>query len=192
MLFKYHSKLQAGKNLSLGIQQQGGAIRPKTNVERTFDNPTSSRAGPSLLNFSAETPSSTHANSGQKTSYSMSNLVVRPAQSVNAQAALNKKMRALESAQRDAVKVENLPDGRIRYYDIERLARNPGPTRGSSFVTEYNPKTGQTKQWNECYDKLGNICRIHPKTIDGQDVRLQHYPLTKSELQQSSKKIERN
>ena len=106
----------------------------------------------------------------------------------HAQAALNKKMSALEGAQNDAVKVENLPDGRIRYYDAERPSRNPGPTKGSSFVTEYNPKTGQVRQWNESYDQSGNINRIHPKTLDGQDVRAQHYPPTKAELEQSTKK----
>jgi hypothetical protein len=92
-------------------------------------------------------------------------------------------MRALEGAQRDAVKFENLPDGRIRYYDVERLARTAGPTRGSSFVTEHNPKTGQVRQWNE-----SKVNRVHPKTLDGQDLRTKHYPPTKSELIKFSKK----
>jgi len=110
------------------------------------------------------------------------------ASSVNAQVALYKKMSALEGAQKEAVKIEHLSDGRIRYYDVERPARNLGPTRGSSFVTEYNPKTGQVRQWNESYDQFGDVNRIHPKTLDGQDVRAQHYPSTKSELEKFLKK----
>ena len=97
-------------------------------------------------------------------------------------------MSALEGAQRDAVKIEKLSDGRIRYYDIERPARTVGPTRGSSFVTEHNPKTGQVRQWNETYDQSGNVNRVHPKTLDGQDLRAKHYPPTKSEIMKSSKK----
>lgn len=98
-------------------------------------------------------------------------------------------MSALQGAQRDAVKIEHLSDGRIRYYDVERAARKPGPTRGSSFVTEYNPKTGQVRQWNECYDQFGNINRIRPKTLDGQNLISQHYPPTKPETEQFLKKI---
>lgn len=87
----------------------------------------------------------------------------------------------LQEAQKDAVKIKNLPDRRIRYYDVERPARTPGPTRGSSYVTEYNPITGQVRQWNECYDHFGNINRVHPKNIDGQDLYSQHCPPTKKE-----------
>jgi hypothetical protein len=105
------------------------------------------------------------------------------ANNVNAQMALNKKMRALQDAQKDAVKIIELSDGRIRYYERERFAYTPGPTKGSSFVTEYNPKTGQVRQWNESYDQFGNVNRTHPKTIDGQNIVGQHYPPTQSDLQ---------
>ena len=97
-------------------------------------------------------------------------------------AALNKKLDALEKAQIKAVRTKTLPDGRVRYYDKERPANTPGPTRGSSFVTEYNPKTGSVRQWNESYDQAGNVNRVHPKSINGQSVISQHYPPTKSEL----------
>jgi len=97
-------------------------------------------------------------------------------------------MRALERAQKKSLKTKQLPDGRIKYYDVERPAKNPGPTKSSSFVTEYNPKTGQVRQWNESYDYFGNINRVHPKTLDGQDLRAQHYPPTKSELEEFLKK----
>ena len=70
----------------------------------------------------------------------------------------------------------------------ERSSKNPGPTRGSSHVTEYNPDTGQVRAWSECYDHSGNINRIHPKMIDGQQIHGQHYPPTKNELDSFSKK----
>ncbi len=97
-------------------------------------------------------------------------------------------MRALQKAKQKAAKTVKLDDGRIRYYEAERLSRNPGPTRGASHVTEYNPKTGQVRSWGECYDHNGNVNRIYPKMIDGQDIIGQHYPPTESELGSFSKK----
>lgn len=94
---------------------------------------------------------------------------------------MNAKLQVLQSAQRSAVKTEILPDGRIRYYDKERPARTPGPTRGNSYVVEYNPKTGQVRSWAESYDKNGNVNRIHPKTLNGQKLVGQHYPPTEKE-----------
>ncbi|QOL20185.1 hypothetical protein [Candidatus Bodocaedibacter vickermanii] len=105
------------------------------------------------------------------------------ANSANAQAALNQKMSALEKAANLAERTETLPDGRIRYYAQERLSSTPGATRGASFVTEFNPKTGQVRSWNECYDHSGNVNRVHPKGIDGQTLKAPHYPMTKSELE---------
>lgn len=103
---------------------------------------------------------------------------------VNAQAALNNKLRALQKAQDVAVRTERLDDGRIRYYAAERSSRTPGPTRGNAYVTEHNPKTGQVRAWAESYDHRGNVTRVHPKMIDGQMVRAQHYPLTGVENRQ--------
>jgi hypothetical protein len=105
------------------------------------------------------------------------------ANSANAQAALKQKMSALEKAANLAERTEILPDGRIRYYAQERLSSTPGATRGASFVTEFNPKTGQVRTWNECYDHSGNVNRVHPKGIDGQTLKAPHYPMTKSELE---------
>jgi len=59
----------------------------------------------------------------------------------------------------------------------------PGPTRGSSYVTEYNPNTGQVRSWQECYDQAGSVNRVHPKSLNGQDLIGQHYPPTKAELE---------
>lgn len=104
------------------------------------------------------------------------------AENANAGAALNRKLSALEGAQQNAARVRELPDGRIRYYEAERAARNPGPTRGSSYVTEYNPANGNVRSWNEAYDQAGNVNRVHPKMINGQTVNSQHYPPTAREL----------
>ena len=110
------------------------------------------------------------------------------ASSVNAQAAIKKKMRALEKAQMTSVKTDNLSDGRIRYYAKERSSTNPGPTRGSAYVTEYNPSTGQIRSWIENYTHDGSVNRVHPKMLNGQDLIAQHYPPTKIELNSFYKK----
>jgi identified by metaGeneAnnotator len=109
------------------------------------------------------------------------------AQSNNAKSALSAKLSGLQSAQKSAVIVRNLPDGRIRYYRQETLARSIGPTRGARFVTEYNPRTGSVRQWMENYDHLGNVVRVHPKSINGQVVNGQHYPPTGTEIRQGIK-----
>ena len=74
-----------------------------------------------------------------------------------------------------------LPDGRIRYYGAETPARTPGPTRGTSFVTEWDPETNSVRQWMESYDQSDNVNRVHPKTINGQNVIGPHYPPTGAE-----------
>jgi filamentous hemagglutinin len=101
---------------------------------------------------------------------------------VNAQAALNAKLSGLEKAQKAAAITKTLPDGRIRYYTEEIPARTEGSTRGASFVTEFDPKTGNTRQWMESYDHSGTVIRVHPKSINGQPVNAQHYPPTGAEL----------
>lgn len=90
-------------------------------------------------------------------------------------------MRALEKAQITALRKENLPDGRVRYYTKEAPSVNPGPTRGACRVTEFNPKTGQVRSWQECYDHMGNVNRVYPKNLNGQELNAQHYPPTKVE-----------
>jgi hypothetical protein len=97
-------------------------------------------------------------------------------------------MSALQKAQKIATKTEKLPDGRIRYYDQERFPDNPGPTRSSSYVTEYNPDTGQIRSWIENYNHDGSVNRIHPKMLDGQELIAQHYPPTQAELEAWAKK----
>jgi filamentous hemagglutinin family protein len=107
------------------------------------------------------------------------------AESANASIAVRSKLSALENAQASAVRVQTLPDGRVRYYEAERAARTPGPSRGSSYVTEWNPATGNVRSWNEVYDQAGNVTRVHPKMINGQTVDSVHYPPTARELGRS-------
>ncbi len=97
--------------------------------------------------------------------------------------ALGRKLSALEDAQRTAMKIETLADGRVLYIGPEKPARNPGPTRGAALVTEHNPTSGQVRQYYENYNHDGSINRVHPKMIDGQVVDSIHYPPTKRELE---------
>jgi filamentous hemagglutinin len=104
------------------------------------------------------------------------------ASSVNAGSALQSELSALQRAQRTAVRTRELPDGRIRYYEAERLASKPGPTRGNAYVTEWDPATCRVRSWMESYDHSGNVTRVHPKMINGQQVIGPHYPPTGQEL----------
>lgn len=104
------------------------------------------------------------------------------AEGLDASIALRSKLSALEDAQQTAVRTRTLPDGRVRYYDPEIAARIPGPTRGASYTTEWNPANGNVRSWIESYDQLGNVNRVHPKMINGQTVNRPHYPPTAKEL----------
>jgi hypothetical protein len=106
----------------------------------------------------------------------------RGAENVNAAAALRNKLSQLEGAQQSSVNIRTLSDGRIRCYDLERAASTSGPTRGRSYVTEFNPRTGQVRTWMECYDQAGKVNRVHPKQINGQELISSHYPPTAKEL----------
>lgn len=105
------------------------------------------------------------------------------ANNINAQDALIRKLNALEDAPKMAVRIREFADGRVRYYKAEKLSVKHGPTRGASYVTEHNRKTGQVRSWLECYDHQGNVNRVHPKMLDGQDLLAQHYPPTKAEIE---------
>lgn len=107
-----------------------------------------------------------------------------PASSANAGAALRSKLSALEDAQAGAARTRVLPDGRIRYYGPEKLAREAGPTRGAAPALEWDPGTERVRMWWESYDHAGNVVRVHPKMINGQQVNAPHYPPTGKELGQ--------
>ncbi|WP_218189575.1 hypothetical protein, partial [Pseudomonas sp. PA15(2017)] len=120
--------------------------------------------------------------SGAKGNATTGNVVANEATNANAQAALRAKLSGLQKAQETAAITKTLPDGRVRYYTQEVPARTEGTTRGASFVTELDPKTGNTRQWMESYDHSGSVIRVHPKSINGQPVDAQHYPPTGAEL----------
>lgn len=119
---------------------------------------------------------------GTKATATTGEVVATEATSANAQAALRAKLSGLQKVQETAAVTRTLPDGRIRYYAQEVPARTEGPTRGASFATEFDPKTGSTRQWMESYDHAGEVIRVHPKSINGQPVDAQHYPPTAAEL----------
>ncbi|MDG2916365.1 VENN motif pre-toxin domain-containing protein, partial [Bisgaard Taxon 10/6] len=144
-------------------------------------------------NFATQVPGEMNANSklpvvGNTEGYNTQSIILNrkeySASSINAQIALSKKLSALEGAQNSAVKTRILPDGRIRYYEKERLAKTEGPTRGNSFVTEYDPASGRVRQWMESYDHSGKVNRVHPKSVNGQSVNSLHYPPTFKELEE--------
>ena len=109
-------------------------------------------------------------------------ILSRGAENINAGVNLSNKLSQLEKMQQSSTKTRLLPDGRIRYYSKEVFSKNFCPTRGASRVTEWNTRTGASRSWHECYDHLGNTNRVHPKQINGQEIRCTHYPLTAREL----------
>ncbi len=106
----------------------------------------------------------------------------RGAENVNSGTALRAKLSSLQKAQESAVRVRNLPDGRIRYYTLEVPAKNQGLTRGASYVTEWNPNNGQVRSWMEGYNHSGQVIRVHPKMLNGQTLKSIHYPPIGREL----------
>jgi len=95
---------------------------------------------------------------------------------------LKSKLSALENASNNAANTQTLPDGRKRYYGAEKSSRTSGPTRGASYVTEYDPKTGNVRSWMESYDHSGKVNRVHPKMKNGVQINLPHYPPTKADI----------
>lgn len=90
--------------------------------------------------------------------------------------ALRRKLSALEDAQKTAKKVDVLPDGRIRYSRAERPAKNVGETRGSAYVTEWDPKSGRVRQWDEHHGHGGEVIRVSQKMQDGIKLPEKYFP----------------
>jgi hypothetical protein len=134
----------------------------------------------------ANNPTATSAlstsNAALETERKLAIVITHNAQNVNSLINLNKKMSALQKAQTKSIKTLDLGNGRVRYYEKEIPSKKLGLTRGASYVTEHNQITGQVRSWHECYDHSGKINRVHPKMIDGQDIKGQHYPPTKEEI----------
>jgi hypothetical protein len=89
------------------------------------------------------------------------------------------------------VKGKKLPDGRIRYSEIETASRTFGKTKGGNMVYETNPKTGTFRSWYQCKDHTGKVNRVHPKFISGLEVKSQHYPPIGSEIKIFTKTIKK-
>ena len=87
------------------------------------------------------------------------------AHNVNSREALIKKLDDLLKIEKEAVKIKVLPDGRIRYHFLEKPSSTPGRTRGAALVWEYDPQKGQFRSWYESRNHLGQVNRIHTKTI---------------------------
>ena len=105
---------------------------------------------------------------------------------INSAEALNSKLSAIQKAQSTATKIEHMLDGRIRYYLKETPSRTLGATRGASYVTEYNPSTGNVRSSDRMsHDHVGNVVRIHPKMMNGQYLNSPHFPPTARELIES-------
>ena len=103
---------------------------------------------------------------------------------VDTRCLLDKNLEIAENAKLDAKTIKKLSDGRIRYYEKETPSSTSGPTRGSSYVTEYDPNKGIVRSWYENYDHFGKINRVHPKMINGTNIDSLHYPHTGRELEQ--------
>ena len=99
---------------------------------------------------------------------------------------LNNKYKSLVSGQTKADKMQQLPDGRVRYYMKERSAQKPGKVRGNREVVEYNPKNGNVRRWEESVNHQGEVVRVHPKQINGVDFKqgeVTHYPPTAKDIE---------
>lgn len=75
-----------------------------------------------------------------------------------------------------------MTNGCVRYSMLEVIARAEVAIRRTYLFTEFNPKTGNTRQWMESDHHSGSVIRVHPKSINGQPVDAQHYPPTGAEL----------
>jgi hypothetical protein len=100
-----------------------------------------------------------------------------------------KKTKILKSGRQKAAHggfVNELPDGRIRYYSAEDPAKITRPTdrmRGWRYVVEHDPRTGHVRSWKETLDLDGKIQIVHPNTINGMILdSVPHYPYTENDL----------
>ena len=58
--------------------------------------------------------------------------------------------------------INELPDGRFRFYEEIKQARTQGEMAGVRHVREWNPQTGAKRDWYEALDHLGNIRQVRP------------------------------
>ncbi len=108
---------------------------------------------------------------------------------VDTRCLLDKNLKIAVDAEKEAARIRKLSDGRVRFYQAEDLASTPGPTRGAAHVTEYDPHRGMVRGWRESYDHNGNVNRVHPKMINGKNIKALHYPHTGKELAEIAAKM---
>ena len=77
-------------------------------------------------------------------------------------ARLNEQLRLTEKY--GAGGVEELPDGRMRFYGETNPAKTPGEMAGARLVREWDPATGTQRTWYETLDQEGNIRSVRPET----------------------------
>lgn len=70
-----------------------------------------------------------------------------------------------------------LPDRRINSYGKFRPANKPGKMIGARKVTQFNPRTGMSKSWNETLDSAGRVRQIQP--LKG-NIKTKHYRFDKN------------
>ena len=58
-----------------------------------------------------------------------------------------------------------MTNGCVRYYMLEVTARAEVAIRRTYLFTEFNPKTGNTRQCMESGHHSGGVIRVHPKSI---------------------------
>jgi hypothetical protein len=121
-----------------------------------------------------------HIKSSERISHKQTNNAPKE---VDTRCLLEKNLEIVQNAVKDAERIEKLPDGRIRYYEAETASSTPGPTRGSAYVTEYDPIRGVIRSWYESYDHAGRVNRVHPKMLNGKKIISLHYPHTRKELE---------
>ena len=49
-------------------------------------------------------------------------------------------------------------------------------------MIEYDSNRGVVRSWYESYDHAGAVNRVHPKMINGKEIKSLHYPHTGKEL----------
>lgn len=74
--------------------------------------------------------------------------------------------------------IKELENGRFRFYEKIKAARNQGEMMGARHVREWDPFTGKIRDWYETLDYMGNIRQVRPdpKITGGKKV---HYMFDK-------------
>lgn len=66
-----------------------------------------------------------------------------------------------------AAGVKELENGKFRFYGDTKAANTPGQMAGSRFVREWDPATGNTRNWYETLDHSGQVRSVAPKPVTG-------------------------